>query len=138
MLVASLHEAGGRGTYSEPARLEPSPPTSSVWQPTMASDEGAEDVVLEGTVWLLALIGSLTLMLLLIASAMFYYRSDTKGLVIETSCPSFFAVAKGQGPVKQVSFQLPLYCTPVCSKINRYLPSRTHVVFYKYILVGIK
>jgi hypothetical protein len=74
VLVASLHEAGGRGTYSEPARLEPSnsPPTSSVSQPT-GSDE-TDDVALEGTAWLLALIGSLTFMLLLIASAMFYYR----------------------------------------------------------------
>jgi hypothetical protein len=41
---------------------------------------------LEGTAWLLALIGSLTFMLLLIASAMFYYRYQAcllKGLCHE-------------------------------------------------------
>jgi hypothetical protein len=76
VLVATLHEAG-RGAYSEPAVLEPSLagglPISSVSQPTASED--AEDVALEGTAWLLALIGSLTFMLLLIVSAMFYYRS---------------------------------------------------------------
>ncbi len=76
VLVASLQE-GGRGGYSEPARLEPGLsgllPISSVSQPT-ASEEAEDMAALEGTAWLLALIGSLTFMLLLIASAMFYYR----------------------------------------------------------------
>jgi hypothetical protein len=76
VLVASLQE-GGRGGYSEPARLEPGLsgllPISSVSQPT-AAEEAEDMAALEGTAWLLALIGSLTFMLLLIASAMFYYR----------------------------------------------------------------